>query len=230
MSKVREKNIQKLAISFIENPNDQTFNLLVKRINWGLREYIFNIIHDTNGVDEVLSKTLENIYFKHHLFNPKLANFSTWMYKIAYNNSLKYLQEKNKRTNITCSEDIGSIYESELYTTDDTDLESNIVFEESTDFIDIIFTSTHTEIYNKERVLNEIYDASVECINYLPDNLKIVMHERLINNKKIEDIATDNNIPVSSVKNWLRKGRVVLNDTIKEKYTDLYNMYVFNIT
>ena len=72
----------------------------------------------------------------------------------------------------------------------------------------------------------EIYDASVDCINFLPNNLQMVMRERFINNKKIEDIAIDNNVPVSSVKNWLRKGKDVLRDTIRERYTDLYNMYI----
>jgi RNA polymerase sigma factor (sigma-70 family) len=225
----KARNIQKLAILFIETPNESTFKNLVERINWGLRKYIFNIVGDNAAVDEIMSKTLETIYYKRDLFNPELANFSTWMYKIAYNNSLKYLQEKSKITNLTCSEDIGDIYESELYTDDDTRIDSGTAFEEGTDFIDITFTGMHTEVYTRERVLNEIYDASVESINYLPDNLKMVMHERLINNKKIEDIAIDNNVPVSSVKNWLRKGKVVLNETIKERYPALYDMYVFNI-
>lgn len=225
----KTRNIQKLAILFIETPNESTFKNLVERINWGLRKYIFNIVGDNTAVDEIMSKTLENIYYKRDLFNPDLANFSTWMYKIAYNNSLKYLQEKSKITNLTCSEDIGDIYESELYADDDTGIDSGTAFEEGTDFIDITFTGMHTEVYTRERVLNEIYDASVESINYLPDNLKMVMYERLINNKKIEDIAIDNNVPVSSVKNWLRKGKVVLNETIKERYPALYDMYVFNI-
>lgn len=224
-----KKNIQKLAIMFIETPNESTFKDLVERINWGLRKYIFSIVGDNAAVDEIMSKTLENIYFKRDLFNPELANFSTWMYKIAYNNSLKYLQEKAKITNSTCSEDIGDIYESELYTDDDTGVDNNEVFEDSVDFVDIVFTGVKTEVYTRERVLNEIYDASVKSISYLPENLKMVMHERLINNKKIEDIATDNNVPVSSVKNWLRKGKVVLNETIKERYPALYEMYVFNI-
>lgn len=225
----KETSIKKLSTDFIANPNEKTFKDLVDRIYWGLRKYILNIVGDNTAVDEVMSRTLENIYFKRDLFNPEIANFSTWMYKIAYNNSLKYLQEKAKITNSTCSEDLGNIYESELYSDEDTDSGSNDVFEEGVEFIDIIFTGVKTEIYTRERVLNEIYDASVKSIDYLPDNLKMVMHERLINNKKIEDIAIDNDVPVSSVKNWLRKGKVVLNETIKMRYPALYNMYVFNI-
>lgn len=225
----KETSIKKLSTDFIANPNEKTFKDLVDRIYWGLRKYILNIVGDNTAVDEVMSRTLENIYFKRDLFNPEIANFSTWMYKIAYNNSLKYMQEKAKITNSTCSEDLGNIYESELYSDEDTDSGSNDVFEEGVEFIDIIFTGVKTEIYTRERVLNEIYDASVKSIDYLPDNLKMVMHERLINNKKIEDIAIDNDVPVSSVKNWLRKGKVVLNEMIKMRYPALYNMYVFNI-
>ena len=44
--------------------------------------------------------------------------------------------------------------------------------------------------------------------------------------KKIDDIAIDNSIPVSSVKNWLRKGKVELQNIIKNKYPDLYDMYM----
>ena len=52
------------------------------------------------------------------------------------------------------------------------------------------------------------------------------MHERLVNEKKIDDIAIDNSIPISSVKNWLRKGKVELQNIIKNKYPDLYDMYM----
>ena len=60
--KKKEKNIQKLAINFIENPTDKNFKDLVERITWGLRSHIFKIVNDDEATTEVLSKTLENIY------------------------------------------------------------------------------------------------------------------------------------------------------------------------
>ena len=89
-----EKNIQTLAVIFIKDPSEYNFRLLANRIKWGLRQHIYKIVNNNLATDEILSKTLENIYFKRDLFNPDIANFSTWMYKIAYNNTLKYLQEK----------------------------------------------------------------------------------------------------------------------------------------
>ena len=123
-----------------------------------------------------------------------------------------------------CVEDI---YDSEL-SKEVINLDNNTdIITITDDLVDIIFDdkNKNVEVYKKERVCMEIYDASVDCINFLPNNLQMVMRERFINNKKIEDIAIDNNVPVSSVKNWLRKGKDVLRDTIRERYTDLYNMY-----
>ncbi len=220
-----ERNIQKLAMAFIKERTEKSFNFLVARIYWGLWSYVYKIIPDNTAVEDIISKTLENIYFKCDQFDPEKANFSTWMYKIAYNNTLKYIQEKNKVKNSTLSEDYENIYDSELSKDSPSIAEDTDVVTITDDLVDIIFRADGVEVYRREKVYTEIYDASIDCINFLPNNLQMVMRERFINNKKIEDIATDNNVPVSSVKNWLRKGKDVLRDTIREKYADLYNMY-----
>ena len=224
-SENNENKIQKLATKFIQQRDEVFFIALVNVINWGLRKQIYDIVKDNNATDEIMSITLENIYYKCDRYNPEKAKFSTWIYKIAYNNSLKYIQEKDKTNCILCSEDISNIYDSELKTLESEDYDDRLICQGS-EFIDIIFKGIENpDVYKKERVLSEIYDASVDCINFLPDNLKMVMYERFINSKKIEDIAADNNVPLSSVKNWLRKGKSVLKDTVKEKYTNLYYMY-----
>lgn len=225
--KSAERNIQKLALNFINKRTEKTFNFLVSRIYWGLWSYVYKIIPENVAVEDIISKTLENIYYKCEQFNPDKANFSTWMYKIAYNNTLKYIQEKNKIKNSNYSEDYENIYDSELNKENFGPGENTDMLTITDDIVDIVFTAGRNtaEIYSKERVYVEIYDASIDCINLLPYNLQMVMRERFINNKKIEDIATDNNVPVSSVKNWLRKGKDVLRDTIRERYTELYNMY-----
>lgn len=217
--------IQELAMIFIEHRDNKSFTALVKAINWGLRKQIHDVVKNNNAVDEVLCKTLENIYFKCDQYDPEKARFTTWIYKIAYNNSLKYVQERDKVNALTYSEDISNIYDSELKITELEDQDERMLCTGS-EFIDILFRDEKVpEVYKKERVLCEIYDASVDCIRFLPDNLRTVIYERFVNSKKIEDIATDNNIPISSVKNWLRKGKTVLKDTVKERYASLYYMY-----
>ena len=219
----KERNIQKLAIQFINNPSEKNFGLLCERINWGLRSYIFKIVNDDEATTEVLTKTFENIYFKKDQFNPQIAQFSTWMYRIARNNALKYLQEQ-KAHSARVGVDFEDLYDSTIATEADQTAETES-FSVSGD-LNMVYTSDGFVTYDKEKIISDLYDASISCIDYLPDNLKVVMHERLVNEKKIDDIAIDNSIPVSSVKNWLRKGKVELQNIIKNKYPDLYDMYM----
>lgn len=223
----KEKNIQKLAIAFINDPSEMNFRELCNRINWGLRSHIFKIVNDDEITTEILSKTLENIYFKREQFNPEIAQFSTWMYKIALNNSLKYMQDKHSHSN-KINVDFEDLYDSAVCSdNDDTQSESGIdTYSASDSNVDIVFTGNAYVSYDKEKIIADFYDASVKCIDYLPDNLRVVMRDRLIAQKKINNIAYDNNIPVTSVKNWLRKGRTELQTIIKDKYADLYNMYM----
>ena len=219
----KEKNIQKLAIKFIAEPNEINFRNLCERINWGLRSYIFKIVNDDDATSDVVTKTFENIYFKRDQFNPQIAQFSTWMYRIARNNALKYLQEKKSHDD-KVGINFEDLYDSTIAADADETSEADS-YAVSGD-LNMIYTTDGYVTYDKEKILSELYDASISCIDCLPDNLKIVMHERLINEKKIDDIATDNSIPVSSVKNWLRKGKVELQNIIKNKYPDLYDMYL----
>lgn len=217
----KEKNIQKLALQFVDDPSEKNFALLCERINWGLRSYIFKIVKDDEATTEVLMRTLENIYFKRDLFDSKIAQFSTWMYRIAFNNSLKYLQEKNKI--VKYDKDFEDLYESTLCT-DANETSETESYSVSGD-INIVNEGGKLVSYDKEKIISDFYDASIKCIADLPDNLRIVMRDRLINQKKIDDIARDNQIPVSSVKNWIRKGKIELQEIIKNKYSVLYDMY-----
>ena len=219
----KERNIQKLAVQFINDPSEKNFGLLCERINWGLRSYIFKIVNDDEATTEVITKTFENIYFKKDQFNPKIAQFSTWMYRIARNNALKYVQEKKSHAS-RVGVDFEDLYDSTIATEADQTAETES-FSVSGD-LNMVYTNDGFVTYDKEKIISDLYDASISCIDYLPDNLKVVMHERLVNEKKIDDIAIDNSIPVSSVKNWLRKGKVELQNIIKNKYPDLYDMYM----
>lgn len=219
----KEKNIQKLAIQFIEDPTDKNFGLLCERINWGLRSYIFKIVNDDDATTDVITRTLENIYFKRDQFNPKIAQFSTWMYRIARNNALKYLQEKEKHSN-RLGVDFEDLYDSTIGADADQNTAAD-TYSVSGD-LNLICHNGVYERYDKERIISEFYDASLQSINDLPDNLRVVMYDRLVNQKKIDDIAIDNNIPISSVKNWLRKGKTELQTIIKNNYPILYDMYM----
>lgn len=224
-TKKKERDIEKLADTFIKDPTEYNFNMLCSRINWGLRSYIFKVVGSNEGIDAVMSKTLESIYYKRDQFDPSIAKFSTWMYKIAMNYAIKYTQETlNGPKNVQISTNFDDLYESTLMA--DADETAPLgAYSEDEEMNMYVGKDSEPIAYSREQILSDIYDASVRCIKELPENLQRVMTDRLINNKKISDIAEDNDIPVSSVKNWLRRGKSVLQDMVKEKYADLYLLY-----
>ena len=163
----KERNIQKLAVQFINDPSEKNFGLLCERINWGLRSYIFKIVNDDEATTEVITKTFENIYFKKDQFNPKIAQFSTWMYRIARNNALKYVQEKKSHAS-RVGVDFEDLYDSTIAAEADqtTDTDS---FSVSGD-LNMVYTGDGFVTYDKEKIISDLYDASISCIDYLHVN------------------------------------------------------------
>jgi RNA polymerase sigma factor (sigma-70 family) len=225
--KISAKDIKVLAEKFLNEPTNINFTKLMNRCKWGLRSYIKGIVVTNEAVDDVYSKVMEHVYFRRDSFNGKLSNFSTWLYTIAKNDSLKFLENGFDDKLDTIDRDINDSYsefgcasgdEGENYTSNDSYLND--------EFSDMVFDGKSFTSYTKEKIMSDIYDASIACMNKLPDNLRIVMHERYINRKKVDDIAKDNQIPVSSVKNWIRKGEAVLNEEVKRNYSHLYDLYM----
>ena len=226
--KKREKDIEILAETFLKDSSERNFFNLVSRIDWGLRTYLYHIVHDNHAVDDIMSRTVEQIYFARDTFDNDIAKFSTWLYNIAYHNATKYLKDINiYGSRINCVKaDISDMYESSLFENSDSEQECGDFggYSESSD-IDILFNGTNCVVYTKEKIFSDIYDASVDCMQYLPEKCRIVMKERYLDQKSVKDIAKNNNFSVYDVKNWLRMARRLLNSEIKNRYSDLYDMY-----
>ena len=217
--------MDELAINFIENPTEKNFEILMNSVNWGLRTFMFKLLHDEFAVDDCMSRTMEHVYFRRDSFDTKKGKFSTWIYKIAYNNCLKYINNEfeYKMPDDVVPMDFSDIYESSLNNQDSVRTKAiNTGFME---MFDIVYDKGIYNTYYNNQIINDIYDASISCLNKLPKNLKMVMKERYINKKKVKDIASDNKISIASVKNWIRRGTFVLNKELKEYVPELYKLY-----
>ena len=223
--KAELRDINKLAENFIKDHSEKNFNALMKRCNWGLRSFIYNITQNDEDTDNIMSITMEHVYFRIDTFNADIAKFSTWMYKIAYNNTLRYLNSGGLRSKI----DIVPVDISELCdscsSSEDDERDSSISALCDEEVENMYFDGKEFLTYTKDQIFSDIYDASVECMEYLPDKLRIVMKERYIDQKKVAQIASDNNIAQSSVKNWIRKGIVCLGEEIRARHPELCDLY-----
>lgn len=215
-----EKDIQKLAEKYISSKNPDDFGKLYFRIKYGLRTYIFSIVKNSDYVDDVESIVLEKVWKNIHMYDPYKARFSTWLYKIAYFDSIQYITRKTRKHNIL-TEDIRDLYVTTLvgdnYTTSNT-----IIFQEDFDFV--VNNDEYIKV-NKADIAKDLFDASINCISDLPEIYGFILSEKLVKEKTIIQIAEDNNIPVTTVKNRLFHGKRMLKEQLLKKHKNLYMQY-----
>ena len=66
--KAENNDIQILAKRFIDDHSERNFNALMKRCSWGLKSYIFGITGNKDDTENILSITMEHVYFRINSF------------------------------------------------------------------------------------------------------------------------------------------------------------------
>lgn len=218
----KELDIQKLAENFIRTRSSDDFGKLYERIKYGLRTYIYEVVRNNDDIDEVEIAVLEKIWKNIHMYDPEKAKFSTWLYRIALFDSLQYSAAKVKSAKRVLPEDISNIYSSTLHGDNCGNIDSFVI----SDNINYE-TDNYTDFYiiSKDESCRDLYDISVSCINKLPDNYKMVLSQKFLEDKTINQIAEDNDLPVTTIKNWLFKGRLCLRELIRKNYSEAYERY-----
>ena len=220
--KSESRDIQKLAEAFIRDRSNRNFTLLMNRCNWGLRSFIFKMTGNDYDTDNIMSLTMEHVWLGIDTFNMDIAKFSTWMYTIAYYDTLRYLKNDglNEKLNIV-STDISDIYGGVGY---EDECISDL--EECEGIVDNMYIDGNEIVsVTKNSIKSKVYEALVDCMEYLPDNIKTVMVDKFINLKKGEQISSDNNMKITNVNNWLVKGRKCVLNEFKNRFPLLVDIY-----
>lgn len=195
----RKNSIQSLATNFINNKSDLTLRPLINRLKPGLLSFVYKYVNDNDMSQEIVSQTFINVWEKSHQYDSKW-NFSTWIYTIAKNVALGHLRKAKKNVSreklIENNSKLLKIYSPQV----NMDLECIGV--------------------KGENLVDFLHDESIKEIENLKGDYRIVMTERVINEKKIKNIAADLNWKESTVKTRLRKARIDIAGVLKEKYSE----------
>ena len=203
----KQASIQTIALNFIENKNNETFSILLKRLKPGLFSFAYNFVKDKDLANEVVSQTFIAIWEKIEQYKPEY-NFSTWAYAIAKNEALGIIRSNNR----TMSHDKLTENHSKLLNT------YNPVFIMNTEFL----------APSGEELVQKLFDASISAIHQLNEPYKTVMIEREINQKQLHEIAIDLDWNLSTVKTRLRKARKEVAEVLYTNYPGLVESYFGN--
>jgi RNA polymerase sigma-70 factor (ECF subfamily) len=198
---IKEKNIQSLAQIFIDSRDEKSFVGLFDRLKPGIMNHCYVILKDKEQAEDAFINTMSKIWSKIDQYDKDRANFSTWCYNIARNESL-LLIKSNKR--YVSQNDQELDYHSSK---NDSIIPGFYRLEDSADYA----------FNDEEGSLESFYEGVLDEIRDLPDLYRDIMIDREINGMKYKDIAEKYGIKKRSIATRIRRARAKIKKKIKKQ-------------
>jgi RNA polymerase sigma-70 factor (ECF subfamily) len=193
-----QSTYRELAENFLATRSEKDFNLLYKRVQPGLRNYIMNVVKDVEATEDILANTLIKMWTKIDQYDPQYQ-ITTWLYRIAFNESLGWIRERNRKYSIDGMQDFGVEVSA-----------NNSVNETIDELLNDHEARTEQDYLEEENHLMEQYALALNCIKGLKPMYREIIEDRLLNNMKYEDIAEKHNVNLQTVKNRIRRGKMLI--------------------
>ncbi len=172
--------------------DNTAYKKLMKKYHDAIYNFIYRMIHDKHQVEDLTQEAFIKAFQSLASFNEEYA-FSTWLYKIATNNSIDYIRKRKLQT-YSIDKPIDA-------------KDSDYSFELPDDSYE-----TDMEMISDQRakMLNE-------AITKLPEKYRKVIHLRHVDEKSYEEIAEQLKLPIGTVKAHIFRAREILYKSLKNK-------------
>ena len=198
------KTYRQLASEFKNTRSEESFSQLYKKIKPGLTSYVNKILKDPELTQDVVSTTLTKIFLKIDQYNEDYQ-ITTWAYKIAYNDAIGKIRDRQKRVSMNAFTDAGQDVRRAAVPASiaDDDL-------------------TNDEYLEEDNILQQKFDKTTEAIKSLPALYRPYMVERFLNNRSYNDIldmmqSKEKGINLQTVKNRIFRGRKLVKDSLNNE-------------
>lgn len=198
MSSYRE-----LTENFLETRSDSDFALLYYKIKPGLTTYVNKLVKDADIAEDIAINTLTKMWTKIEQYNPKYQ-ITTWLYRIAFNESLGYISKQKRKSSLDQLSEFGV----EVNNNGTTNINIQEAYQEYEEM-------SEQDYLDEDNDLMETYGRALEAIAGLKDMYRDILTDRLINDMKYDEIADKHNISLQTVKNRIRRGKMLIAETME---------------
>lgn len=210
----QSKKDDKLVREYISNPTREKFNKLWERYYFGVKGYAYKFMHNWDQAEDIAIQTFTRAWEQKEKYDINKAKYSTWLYIICKNMCLGEINLKKKQNIINT--DISDMYDSTL-------LKNN---QENKIGKQYIIENNELVANTKDDIIMKTYDTSLNEIDKLGKMYSKIMRMKYVEDLKIREIAEQLNMNESTVKNYLYKGKEIISCVMKNKYKQLYEMYL----
>jgi RNA polymerase sigma factor (sigma-70 family) len=199
-----EKTYRQLGEAFYQQRTEKAYTALYKKVRPGLKSYIWNILKDEEAVEDVLSSTLVKLWTKIDQYKPEYQ-ITTWLYRIAFNESLGYIRERNNKDSLDNIRDYG------IEVTDNNEFQETLA-----SLMENIEFKTEQDFWEEDNEIMQRYNSALQCISKLKPMYRNMLEDRLIGKMKYEEIAQKWNVPIQTVKNRIRRAKLLVIEAMGE--------------
>jgi RNA polymerase sigma factor (sigma-70 family) len=172
--------------------DDRAFKKLMRKYHDAIYSFIFRMIRDREQVEDLTQEAFIKAFNSLRNFNEEYA-FSTWLYKIATNNSIDYIR-KRKLPMYSINKPIESKNSNYTFELPDNSLQADKA----------LISNQRTKLLNA-------------AIAKLPEKYKKVIRLRHTEERSYEEIATILKLPLGTVKAHIFRARELLYKALKDK-------------
>jgi RNA polymerase sigma-70 factor (ECF subfamily) len=193
---------RELAENFYTTRSEKDYNNLYRRVKPGLRSYIRKIVKDGDATEDILSNVLVKLWTKIEQYKPEYQ-ITTWLYKIAFNESLGWIKERNQKSSLDQLREYGLQVS-----------EGSVVNDSISGRLAEMEQKTEEDFIEEDNAIMNQYYGALHAMKNLKPMYKDIMEDRLIKNMKYEDIAQKHKVNLQTVKNRIRRGKMLIAEKI----------------
>ena len=195
---------KQLTQNFLETGSDQDFAALYNKIKPGLTSYIYKIVKDREMAEDIAVNTLTKMWTKIEQYNPSYG-ITTWLYRIAFNDSLGYIKKRNQTTSLSKLSEYG--------------VEVSGTGSVSNTLKDLVLDheeKTEQDYLEEDDALQDKYIKTLEAMQNLKEMYRDILVDRMVNNMKYDQLATKYKLPLQTIKNRIRRGKALIVEAVEK--------------
>lgn len=195
---------RELAENFVATKSEADYLQLYKKVKPGLRSYIFKTVKDSAAAEDILTNTLTKLWTKIEQYDPQYQ-ITTWLYRIAFNECLGWIRERNRKYSLDSMQEFG------LDVEDSTGrITSNI-----SELMEDYEMKSEADYLAEDAELDRMYESTLIAMDKLKPIYKNILIDRIVNEMKYEDLADKYKLPLQTIKNRIRRGRLLVIEMVE---------------